>query len=106
MFAEGRLRASLRALDTAPYKILGLPYHRSFAEDAQPLVPGQPAELVFDMLPVSRILPAGHKLRVTITGADPREKDRPEVSPPPMVSVLRDQAHASYVTLPVIPNKG
>ena len=55
---DGRLKASLRALDTPPYRFLGLPYHRSFAQDAQPLPAGRPAELVFDMLPLSRVFAA------------------------------------------------
>ena len=101
---DGRLRASLRKLDTAPYKFLGLPYHRSFAEDAQPLVPGQPAELVFDMLPLSQVFAAGHRIRITITGADPREKDRVETAPPPTITIFHDAMHPSFVTLPVIPS--
>ena len=101
---DGRLRASLRKLDTAPYKLLGLPYHRSFVEDAQPLAPGQPAELVFDMLPLSQVFAAGHRIRLTITGADPREKDRPETTPPPTITIFHDAMHASFVTLPVIPS--
>jgi putative CocE/NonD family hydrolase len=100
---DGRLRASLRALGTAPYKLLGLPYHRGFAEDAEPLRPGQPEELVFDMLPLSRIFPAGDRIRITITGADPREKDRPESTPSPVVSIYRDRTHQSYIVLPLIP---
>ena len=102
--AEGRLRASLRAVGTAPYRSLELPYHRSFAEDAKPLRQGQPNELVFDMLPLSRVFPAGHKIRMTITGADPREKDRPETTPPPVVTIYRGGPYRSYVTLPVIPD--
>lgn len=47
---EGYLRASPRAISTAPYEYLGLPYHRSYAEDIADL-PDQPVELVFDLLP-------------------------------------------------------
>jgi len=64
--------------------------------------PGEPAELVFDMLPLSQVFPRGHRLRLTVTNADPREKDRETITPAPSVSLLRDQAHASFVTLPVI----
>jgi uncharacterized protein len=57
----------------------------------------------FRHAPLSRVFPAGHKIRITITGADPREKDRDESRPAPEVTILRDPAHASYVTLPVVP---
>jgi putative CocE/NonD family hydrolase len=100
---DGRLKASLRRLGTAPYSYLGLPYHRSFAEDAVPLTPGEPVDLVFDMLPLSRIFPKGHRIRVAITTADPREKDRQEPSPAPVVTLYREKDHASFVALPVIP---
>ena len=99
---DGRLKASLRALGTPPYSYLGLPWHRSFQEDSRPLTPGQPAELVFDMLPLSRVFQAGHRVRITITGADPREKDRAEASPRPVVSIYRQGEHSSFVILPVI----
>ena len=46
---EGNLRASHRAISTAPYEYLGLPYHRSYAEDIADL-PDQPVELVFDLI--------------------------------------------------------
>jgi uncharacterized protein len=103
VITDGRLKASLRAVNTPPYNFVGLPYHRAFAEDAEPLSASEPAELVFDMLPLSQVFSAGHRIRLTITGADPREKDRPEVSPAPVVSIYRDRVHPSYVTLPVIP---
>jgi uncharacterized protein len=104
VITDGRLKASLRSLNTPAYSYLGLPYHRSFAEDARPLSATAPQELVFDMLPLSRVFPAGHCLRVTITGADPREKERPEVPPAPVVTIYRDKTHASYITLPVVPS--
>jgi uncharacterized protein len=102
---DGRLRASLRALSTPPYSNFNLPYHRMFEEDRRPLQPGEPAELVFEMLPVSQIFARGHRLQVNVTNTDPREKDRDEISPAPQVSIYRDRTHASYVTLPVIVRK-
>jgi uncharacterized protein len=57
------------------------------------------------MLPVSQIFAQGHKFRINITNADPREKDRDEISPAPQVSIYRDRTHGSYVTLPVIAAK-
>ena len=86
---EGNLRASHRAISTAPYEYLGLPYHRSYAEDIADL-PDQPVELVFDLLPTSYVFEAGHRIRVTITGADKDTALTPQLDPPPTVTLYRD----------------
>jgi putative CocE/NonD family hydrolase len=99
---EGTLRASHRAISTPPFDYLGLPYHRSFAEDLVDL-PSEPVELVFDLLPTSNIFDAEHRIRVTITCADKDTALTPELSPPPTVSVYHNSDHASYITLPIIP---
>jgi len=102
---DGRLKGSLRALGTPPYTYLGLPWHRSFEEDAMPFTPGEPAELVFDCLPLSHVFKSGHRVRLTITGADPREKDREQFSPPPKITVFFNSTHSSYITLPIISDR-
>jgi putative CocE/NonD family hydrolase len=101
---EGVLRASLRKLAPAPYNYMGLPYHRSFEEDMEPLEPGLPEELVFDLLPTSNIFDAGHRLRLTVTCADQLNFQTPELSPVPRVSVYRNKNSSSYIKLPVISN--
>jgi predicted acyl esterase len=101
--SHGRLRASHRALGTAPFANLGLPFHRSFAEDVSPLTLGKPVELVFDMLPTSTIVQKGSRLRLVVTGADPRQRLSPPQSLPPRVTVHYGGAFASYIDLPVIP---
>ena len=101
---EGRLRASLRKTATPPFAIPGdYPWHRDYAEDAAPLTPGEPARLRFDILPTSYIVPAGHRVQVTVAGADFRERGRVEGRPPPVIRILADAAHPSLVTLPIIP---
>lgn len=100
---EGNLRASHRAISTAPYDYLGLPYHRSYAEDIADL-PDQPVELVFDLLPTSYVFGAGHRIRVTITCADKDTALTPQLDPPPTVHLYREGNHASYIVLPIIPN--
>lgn len=98
---EGRLKASLRRTVTPPLDLLGLPWHRALEEDHQPLVDGQPVELQFALLPVSVRVPAGHRLQLSITGADPRERAPP---PPGLVlTVHADATHPSTLTLPVMP---
>jgi predicted acyl esterase len=96
---HGRLRASLRKLQNAPYNNLGLPWHRFYREDVTPLVPGKPAELVFDILPISMIVKAGHRIRLVINFAD---RATPKLNPAPKVAIYRDSTHRSYLTLPII----
>jgi putative CocE/NonD family hydrolase len=100
---EGALRASHRALSQAPYDYMGLPYHRSFAEDLQSLPAGEPVELIFDLLPTSNIFDAGHRIRVTIMGADADTFATPQLDPAPTVSIYRNAEHSSYIDLPIIP---
>jgi len=101
--SHGRLRASHRKLGTAPYNYLGLPWHRSFREDYQPMVPGVPAELTFDLLPTSTIVKNGWKLRLVVTGADPRQRTHLDLSPAPTVTLHTGGDKASYVDIPVVP---
>lgn len=99
---EGALRASHRALSEAPYNYMGLPYHRSFVEDLQPLPAGEPVELVFDLLPTSNIFDAGHRIRLTIMGADADTFATPQLDPAPTVSIYRNTQYSSYIDLPII----
>lgn len=101
--AHGRLRASHRKLGTAPYDYLGLPYHRSFRADYQPMEPGVPAELKFDLLPTSTIVRKGWKLRLVVTGADPRQRSFMKQSPAPTVTLHTGGDKQSYVDIPVVP---
>jgi putative CocE/NonD family hydrolase len=99
---DARLKASLRKLAPAPFADYGLPWHRAFREDAEPLKPGEPARLQFDFLPTSYIFKAGHRIRVTVAGADYREKDRTPVAPAPQIVLLSDAQHDTRVTLPMV----
>ncbi len=98
---SGRLRASLRKLQKAPYNNLGLPWHGFNAADVTPLTPGQPTELEFEILPISMIFKAGHRIRLVVHFADPRAT--PRIDPAPKVAVYRDSKHKSYITLPMQP---
>jgi putative CocE/NonD family hydrolase len=94
----GRLRASERALSRAPYDNLGLPWHSYRVADAHALNPGTPVELEFDLLPMSYVFKAGHRIRVTVTFADPMRRTEGV----PTVSVLNESRRRSYLVLPVI----
>jgi putative CocE/NonD family hydrolase len=99
---EGAIKASHRALSEPYYDNLGLPFHRSQAEDAQPLKPGRPVELVFDLQPTSNIFDAGNRVRMTVVGADADNSTPSSEDPPPTISVYRNRKMASYVNLPVV----
>lgn len=100
---EGRLRASLRKTDKAPWGLPGdYPWHRAYGEDAQPLKPGEPVRLQFDLMPTSYVFRPGHRIQFTVTGADHRERARAELTPAPVIRVMTDARHASRVTLPLV----
>ena len=65
--AQGWLRASHRALDaelTRPYR----PYHTH--TQPQPLTPGQAVTLDVELWPTSIVIPAGHRLALSVRGRD------------------------------------
>lgn len=65
--AQGWLRASHRALDaelTRPYR----PYHTH--TQPQPLTPGEAVTLDVELWPTSIVVPAGHRLALSVRGRD------------------------------------
>jgi uncharacterized protein len=101
IITDGRLKASLRATHNAPWDVMRTPWYRSLESDAKLLVPGVPVLLKIDLLPMSHVFQAGHRLRVTITGADVRESLRTELDPRPVLTVHRNAPRASRLLLPV-----
>ncbi|HEY5724259.1 MAG TPA: CocE/NonD family hydrolase [Allosphingosinicella sp.] len=103
---EGRLKASLRATVQAPWIMPpGIPWHRSFAEDSAPMPPGQPVRLSFELMPTSWIFKAGHRIQVTVTGADYRERARDAAALAKNIRIYVDRQHSSSVTLPLVAAK-
>jgi len=101
--AFGRLALSHRKTGDAPYETMGLPWHSGLRADVAPLPPGQQADLAIDLTPVSRVVPAGARLRVTIAGADPRQRNLKDIEqkPAPVITVRRGGTRASWIELPV-----
>jgi hypothetical protein len=65
--AQGWLRASHRKLDarlSTEYR----PYHTHDA--VQPLVPGEPVQLDVEIWPTSIVVPAGHRVALSVRGRD------------------------------------
>ncbi len=98
---EGALRLSHRSLHEPPYDNLGLPYHRSFKEDIQPMHKNKPVELVFDMQPTSNVFDAGHRIRITVTGADKDNYALNRQDPPPTYTIHRSKEYASHIEFPI-----
>jgi len=99
---EGQLRALHRKLsdDPPPYRCV-LPYRTFMRKDALPLVPGEVAELVFDLLPTSYLFKVGHRIRIALAGADSSHFAIPR-GEPPTLQICRSRAHASRLDLPTI----
>ncbi|OGK78055.1 MAG: peptidase S15 [Candidatus Rokubacteria bacterium RBG_16_73_20] len=124
--AQGWLRASHRKLDpklTLPWR----PYHTH--DERQPLAPGQVYELDVEIWPTSIVVPAGHRIGLTVRGRDyeypggagaglgtfapaftgvgPFLHDDPRDRPPEIfgkrVTLHCGPARPSHVLLPVIP---
>jgi uncharacterized protein len=67
---EGCLRFLHRGT-AGPADPAGLGVPRTFARsDALPVVPGSPMGLTVPLLPVSAVIPAGHRVRVALAGHD------------------------------------
>ncbi|RJP23078.1 MAG: CocE/NonD family hydrolase [Candidatus Abyssobacteria bacterium SURF_5] len=100
---EGHLRAIHRKLseEQPPYKTPA-PYRTFKRADAMPLVPGEPAQLVFDLLPTSYLFLKGHSIRLAIAGADKDHFPLMKTNPPTILNVHRSQGLASFVDLPVV----
>lgn len=104
VLAMGRLAASYRAKSEAPYDTMGLPWHSGYEADYQTLVPGEIVSMEIVLLPVSRIVSAGSRLRINIAGADPRQRNLGQIrqNPPPVMTLELGSAGGSSITLPVL----
>jgi len=99
---EGMLRASHRRPAEAPFKNFDLPFQSHYEKDKAPIPAGEPVELVFNLLPVSRLFRAGNCIRINIVCADKDNFETPVLDPAPQVRLLREEGHASHVILPIV----
>ncbi len=95
---EGQLRLLHRKLGQRPYT-LPAPYHSQLRADGAPLVPGQPTEVVIELLPTSYRFEAGDLPRIAIAAAD---VDNFAVGPAVTLTVLGGAR--SFLDLPVVPS--
>ncbi|MGY1411012.1 MULTISPECIES: CocE/NonD family hydrolase [unclassified Luteimonas] len=94
----GQLRATHRALAQAPYDTGSRPYQSHRSGDVLQVEPGQPMELVFELLPMSYVFRAGHRMRMNLSFARPHSHPQE----PGTVRILRTAQHPSVVLLPVV----
>ena len=100
---EGRLKASLRKEHTAPWKMpQGVPWHRANIEDSQPLEANQRVNLRFDLLPTSWVFKKGHKIQVSVTSSDYRERLR-DFSAKQQITLYSGKQYPTHITLPIEP---
>ncbi|MYC99242.1 MAG: CocE/NonD family hydrolase [Gammaproteobacteria bacterium] len=102
---EGQLRAVMRAVTDDPplYRKYG-PHRSELRADAMPLVPGEVAEISFDLWATSVLIREGHRIRVAIAGADADTFLRyPRDGGVPVLSVQRNATYPSAIVLPMKP---
>ena len=99
---EGQLRILHRRLSAGPpaYRQV-VPYRTFRRAAAQPLTPGEIAELIFDLLPTSYVFEAGHRIRIAVAGAD-ASHFAVLPSGPSTLYMHRTTVHPSCIDLPVI----
>ena len=99
LVTEGVLRAVHRKTGVENgYQVAGV--KRSYARaDAEPLTPGEPADLVVELFPVSWRFERGHRVRVALAGADADHF----AAVPGGATSWTVEFGASKVTLPVVP---
>ena len=103
---EGQLRGIMRRVADSPplYRKIG-PHRTELRADAIPLVPGEVAELTFELWATSVLIREGHSLRIAIAGADKDTFARyPLEGGDPTITVERSANYPSHVVLPFAQN--
>ena len=106
----GWLAGSFRKVDRSRSRKLSgkiiQPWHPFTKASARVLEPGDPVKLAIEIFPTNAVLEPGHRLRLTVGGAD-----FPHALPPlgqtlrslaGRVEILNDAEHRSSVVLPVL----
>jgi len=99
----GRLMVSHRAVAEAPWQSFGLPWHSGREADVAPLPVGETGRLTIAMQPLSHRVAAGSRLRLLVTGADPRQRNLAEIreDPAPQITLVDGWEAGSRIDLPL-----
>jgi putative CocE/NonD family hydrolase len=99
---QGRLRASYRAAGAPPYYRFDTPWHPSRAEDIAPIPAGEVVELAMGLLPLSYEFQPGHRVRLSVSGADTGYVTSAPASHDLRLTVHRGTRFPSRIRLPVV----
>ncbi|MBB3957344.1 CocE/NonD family hydrolase [Novosphingobium sediminicola] len=97
--SDGRLRASWRTVNKAPWGPSQQLWHRGYAQDLKPLQLGVPVAMDFDFFPISYVLKSGHRLRLAVTASIGEAYQAVDQG---KVTLYRDR---SSIELPVVARK-
>jgi putative CocE/NonD family hydrolase len=101
---DGRIRASWRAEHDLPWPGEDRSWHRGYASDIRPLVPGEPVMVKFDFFPTSYVVAKGHRLRLAIASGIGMTYDAPPLAEgqPVTVIVHTGPDYRSALALPLV----
>jgi len=99
---EGFLNLAHRQLGHDPTGHSGPITHSSLKHDLLPVTPGQAMAVNIELYPVSAILRAGDRLRITIAGADADNMTVPDTGADASLAVTLGGEHASRLMLPIV----
>lgn len=77
------------------------PYHSYTRGDAEPYHPGEQVQLDFDLLPISYQFSQGHRIRISIAGADAGHFNLPSPGPTSF-QISNTETNPSWIELPVV----
>jgi uncharacterized protein len=100
--AFGRLAIANRKLSKAPYDTLGLPWHSGRQADVLPVKPGEPYDLAIALSPTAKRFRAGHRLRFSIRGADPRQRNIAQIERKPAETMTIERGRNTRVEVPAL----
>jgi putative CocE/NonD family hydrolase len=102
LITEGLIRGIHRKIsdEQPPYKDV-VPYHSYLRKDAALLDKNEIVELKFDLIPTSYLFKSGHKIRISLAGADVSHFKN-MVSEIPVWEVFRNAEYPSKIELPVV----
>jgi putative CocE/NonD family hydrolase len=78
------------------------PTHTFKREDAELLVPHQPAEVCYELLPTSYLFRKGNRIRFSLALADGDHFSRIPDGRPPRVTIYRNHNRATRIILPIV----
>lgn len=98
--AFGRLALAHRKLSPAPYNTLGMPWHSSRSADILPVKPGTAYTIQIALSPTAKRFRAGHRIRLSIRGADPRQRNIADIRRDPAERITVSFGKRTRIEIP------